>query len=393
MSKDEELNLNTKWENVLNLIRNDEFSNKYKDYVYIEKDGGYLIKEKKNPDKYFFLFDEQKIINIYFDEENFQSIEVYTSLEIDRFIKAKNKEINDVYFQDDKDIKYYNNIDNLGVDLDNNKGLEFVENEPLGKLEYQKSLNRNMDYTPNQYSKYFYDYFTNEDKNGKSTTIKFENNIIRKKIFMNVINLRDKKNLKTFKFTGPSSIGKSFTLFRLCHTFINMAYINLKILYNYRADLHKTYSIIISELQRFTIRKNLDEINKLIQNNYNNNNSYLELLLSIMEFLDKASELEFDFVFAFDQFKSRYIRSGFMETIQKFNKIKIVLCSSINDKNIREECCKTWLIKGKNLYDLKEDNQEYYFYFKKIYNYKEVNKKSLDPKFKMLGYMPKYINK
>jgi hypothetical protein len=172
---------------------------------------------------------------------------------------------------------------------------------------------------------------------------------------------------------------------------IELGPVNLKTLYNYRADLHKTYSIIISELQRFDIPEKLDEINILIQNNYNNNNSYLELLLSIMKFLDKIPKLSF--VFAFDQFKLKYIRDSYMEEIKKFKKIKIILCSSINDKDIREECCKTWLKKGKKLYDLNEDNQEYYFYFKKIYNYKEVNKKSLDPKFKMLGYMPKYINK
>ena len=274
MSEVAELNLNTDWKKVLDLISKCKFSENYKNYYCFRKERGYLIEDKRNSDIFFFLFKEQKSIKIYFDNENFELIKVYTSLEIDSFIKAKKKDIKDAYFIDDKEIKYCDNINILGIFLDNNKGLGFIEKKPLDKLEFKRELNMNMDYTPSQYSKYFYEYFPNEDISQKNTIIKFEKNIFRKKIFWNVFNLRENKNLKTFKITGPSSIGKSFTLFRFCHTLLNMAYINLKILNNHKDDLHKSYSIIISELQRFAIRRKLVEINTLILNNYNNNNSY-----------------------------------------------------------------------------------------------------------------------
>ena len=54
--------------------------------------------------------------------------------------------------------------------------------------------------------------------------------------------------------------------------------------------------------------------------------------------------------------------------IKKLDNIKIVQCSSINDKNIRKECIKAWYEKGKNILKLLEDNQEFYFYFENIYN-------------------------
>ena len=392
MTEDCELNLNTNWENVLNLIKGCKFSKKYKKYYHVEKEGGYLIYEKEDTDISFFLFKEKKSINIYLDNENYESIEVNTSLEIDNFIKVKKKQIKNAYFKGKKGLKYCDNKEFLGIYLDDDEGLEFIEKEPLDKLEIKEELNRKMDYTPNQYSKYFYEYFINENKEAKGKTIKFEKNKIRDKIFSNILNLREKKNLKTFKFTGPTSIGKSFTLFRLCHTYLNMAYINLKTLNGYKNNLFYSYSIIISELERFSIRERLSDINILIENNYDNNNSFLDLLLSIMEFLDNTPKLQY-FVFAFDQFKLKYIKDGFMEKIKEFKKIKIVLCSSINDKNMRDECYKTWFEKGRNLYDLNEDNQDFYFYFKKIYSYQKYNKNPLLEKFKKLGYMPKYINK
>ena len=62
-----------------------------------------------------------------------------------------------------------------------------------------------------------------------------------------MINLRDDKDLKKYKLTGSTSIGKSFTLFRICRVFYNFVYINLKALN--KKDLYICYSMIISELE------------------------------------------------------------------------------------------------------------------------------------------------
>jgi len=389
-----ELNMNTNWKEVLDLIKENKFSDKYKNYSLYKKEKGYLIeKNEKDKIKCIFLFNERKSLKIYFDDKNFVIIEIFTSLEIDKFIESKNKEIKDVYIRGMKSEKYFDNIKNLGLYL-RNLELELREKKPLVNLELKDVLDFEKDYTPKEYSDFFYDYFLYEDKNKESEKIVYQNNIIRENILTNIaVYLREKEELKIFKFTGPSTIGKSLTLLRISHTCYNIAYINLKILDKFKNDLYYAYSMIISELQRFDISKYLEDLNSLIKKNYNDNNTYLELLLNIMEFLNNLVNLKINFVFILDQFKLKYISDGFFEKIKTFNKIKIVLCSSINDKNMREECYKTWFLIGKNLVKLKKDNQEYYFYFSKIYNYKGINKNSTNKIFKKLGYMPKYVNK
>ena len=313
-------------------------------------------------------------------------------MQINDYIKAKGKDIKDLYIKGMKDMKYFDKIKSLGLCLKNME-LEFKEQKPLNYLELKDALNFENDYSPNEYSKYFYDYFEYEDKDKKDEKIIFQKNKIRDNIFNNItITLRDNPELKSFKFTGPSSIGKSFTLFRLCHICYNIAYINLKILNKYKTNLYYSYSIIISELQRFDINKYLENFNLLINENYKSNKSYLELLLNIMSFLNNLAELNLSFVFIFDQFKIKYITNGFLEKIKTFDKIKIVQCSSINDKNMREECYKTWFLIGKNIFELTKDNQDYYFYYSQIYNYKS-NKNSENKIFKKLGYLPKYTKK
>ena len=133
--------------------------------------------------------------------------------------------------------------------------------------------------------------------------------------------------------------------------------------------------------------KNLED---LIIKNYNENISYLKLLLNVMEFLNK---LTINFIFIFDQFKLRYIETGFIEKIKTFINIKIVQCSSINDKNIREECIKTWSLKGKNITILHEDIQDYYLYYSNLYKIDRNNYESNNEILRQFAYMPKYVNK
>ena len=83
-----------------------------------------------------------------------------------------------------------------------------------------------------------------------------------------------------------------------------------------------------------------------------------------------------------------------MEKLKIFDNIKIVQCSSINDKNIRQECLKTWFIVGKNILYLDKNNQDYYLYFERFYfSENNMNNDSKNIVFKQFDYMPKYINK
>ena len=202
----------------------------------------------------------------------------------------------------------------------------------------------------------------------------------------NIFELIRNKDIKEYKLTGPTSIGKSFTLFRISHIFINCIYINLKVLNKNKEDLYLCYSIIISELERLDLANNeLNELKAIIQDNYSKNKKYLALLLNIVEYLSQIEGLII--IVILDQFKKKYIINSFMEKITAYENIKIVLCGSINDKNYREECLKTWTTKGKNILKLTIDIQNYYIYYSSLYNY---NNEETNNILKKLGNIPKY---
>jgi hypothetical protein len=148
--------------------------------------------------------------------------------------------------------------------------------------------------------------------------------------------------------------------------------------------------MIIEELERFDIENYIQDLEQLINECYKDNKSFLNLLVNIMNFLN---DLELFSIFILDEFKQKYIDDDFSIKTKKFNKIKIVYCSSINDKNIREECMKTWTIKGKNITILNEENQNYYFYYTNIYNFYKNNKNQEDKILLQFSFMPKYIFK
>ena len=59
-TKENELNLNTDWENVINLIKKNLFFEDYKQYSLYKKEKGYLIEKTDDSSNYFFLFHEKK---------------------------------------------------------------------------------------------------------------------------------------------------------------------------------------------------------------------------------------------------------------------------------------------------------------------------------------------
>ena len=386
-STKKQLDETTNWIEVLNSIKQKKFSDDYDNYTVKMRELGYLIEKGEMK---IYLFKHKKKINIFLEPNIVKEIEIYSTLEIENFIKLNKKDINYLYIKNEKK-KYVNIIENFGHYIKYNN-FEIRKKSPLSTLKFKEPLEPQNDYTPKEYSDYFYDYFIyEEDEKEESKKIIFENSNIRNRISDNIIELRTKKYLKTFKFTGPTSIGKSLTLFRLAHVSFNIAYLNLKTLSKSEKDLYKAYSIVISELERFNILVDKEnEINGIINKNYYDENSYLILLLNIMEYLSKLNE---NFVFILDQFKNKYIfEPGFLEKIKSYENIKLVQCSSINNKNIRDECIKTWSLIGKKLLYLEKNNQDYYFYFTKLYNNKKKNDDS-NIIFKQISYIPKYIKK
>ena len=388
MAERDELNINTNWKEVLNSIENDNFEKNYKDYSFIKKEGGYYI---YNKEKEIFLLKQQKEIKIYFGDNKYDTIKIISSLDIEKYMKNKNKDVRELYFKEknSSNDKYIDKVKILGYYLRKHLNLEIREKEKLCDLKLGEPLLENQDYSPKEYSEFFSDYFIFDDTE-KDKKIAYEESYLRTKINDYIMELRDNDQLKTFKFTGPSSIGKSFTLLRISRISYNIAYINLKTLVETSKDLHKIYSMIGQELKRFDIKNNLNELNEKIKNNYNDNNCFLKLLLDLMEFLNG---INLNCVFIFDQFKPEYVNNNFSEKIKKLNSIKTVQCSSINDKNIRNECLYAWMNYGRNFFDYNYETQKYYFYFTKLYKYKCRKDQLNDDIFKQFSYLPKYVNK
>ena len=96
-AKENELNNNTNWLDIIELIKKGEFSGKYKDYSVSKMEEGYLIEKKDSP--IIFLFDQKKRIKVYFDDNYFEEIDVFTNLDIERYIEGKGKNIEHLFIK------------------------------------------------------------------------------------------------------------------------------------------------------------------------------------------------------------------------------------------------------------------------------------------------------
>ena len=85
--------------------------------------------------------------------------------------------------------------------------------------------------------------------------IKYYESQQRKEIEQNIYDLHVNKDLRKYKLTGPTSNGKSFTVFFLSRCHNNMMYINIKVIKN--KEKEKLLKIIISELSRLSLTKEL----------------------------------------------------------------------------------------------------------------------------------------
>jgi len=388
------INSNSKFEEILKEIVEQKFSTKYPSYDLLPCVSGYFIspKNKKKEIESFFLFEEKiKVKFTYKKPKKFsKEFEAFSSLEIEKYAMSNNIKISELFiFMGEKKLKYSEVKQSLGLFLDKKI---FIINvlliDKLPKLILKKPLKSEQDYKPEEYSPNFYDYFINEDKNEKETKLKYINNEIRNRIKLNIYNLILINNIKTYKFTGPALIGKSFTLFYLSRILYDIIYINLKILYKNKKNLYKCYHIIINELERIRIENKVDDLNTLIANCYEEQLPSLKLILTIMKFLF-INFKERNFVFILDQYKDKYLIDEFNYKIKAYTNIKLVFCSSINDKKIRIECIKSWIENKKNITDFNEETQEFYFYYSNIYTYKQ--KKYNNELLAQFNYLPKYI--
>ena len=276
----------------------------------------------------------------------------------------------------------------------------FIEN---GKLELrvigkkvpdgnfgQNVFDENKDYSRDEYSEFFAEYFENFNPKNNSNIFKFEKNILRKEIFRYILQLKNLNECQKYKITGPFSTGKSMTLFIFSRLYQNVIYINLKVLNKNKDDYKKCLRIIFSECSRVVLNKGIFE-GKIALLKVEDN--VLKQLLYIIEIILESTKS--NLILILDQFKSENIEyePNFLkkleELLQKKENFKIVFCSSINDKKVRDEVIKTWSEFNGNPPGLNSKTQEFYFYYYKLF----VHKKSKSLAYRLFNKKYKYIKK
>ena len=212
-----------------------------------------------------------------------------------------------------------------------------------------------------------------------------------------IIQYKTKQNIYCLKICGPSSIGKSMTLFILSKYYNNFLYYNLKTIriLKEKNDNVNIQNIITESCKYLELEEEqIIELSTIIKNN--KLKSFFYSLKEIVKFLIKD---EIPSVIILDQFKNNSIDKQFYTDIlsliskQKNKNVKLLICSSTNDKEIREECIKSWKSKIFFLSQFNEENQDYYFYIDELYNKNKKGDSLYHNVLYNFNYIPKYKSK
>ena len=87
MKQEKQLDDKTNWFEILTLIKNNTFSQIYKDYFVNKKEEGYYIHDKEA--KVIFLFKQETTVKIYLNSNKYETIKILSSLDIENYIKKK----------------------------------------------------------------------------------------------------------------------------------------------------------------------------------------------------------------------------------------------------------------------------------------------------------------
>lgn len=240
-------------------------------------------------------------------------------------------------------------------------------------------------------SKYFDNYFIYNEK--EEEDFEYDQTNSRKSLmFQYIYKFTLLKNLRFFKFCGPSSTGKSTTLLKYSREQRGIVYLNLKAIHELdkKNRLKECYNLITYELRRlyFSDEQKKESFKKFLKEKCKNKNPW-EIILNVIK--DIKDTLN---IIIFDQFKKSYLSENFYSQIEdniKISKLKLIICSSINNKDIKDEVIKTIeYYKGNpNNFDVKSQYYYYYFYMN-FFNKKVENDNKLNPLFELFEYKPKY---
>lgn len=314
-------------------------------------DGKFYILYKGENDEIIFYFYNYLLELELFDlnlKKN-KIVKICSTYEIYNIINQKNK-IN--FYYGNKKIHNYNITPLM---IKNNKISLTYYQETIEKInfanKYKFIYTKDKSFSPIIFDKYFYTYFpeldTFENINKKFQYIKTKK---RQELQMFISSYLQDNNI--IKFTGPSGIGKSFFLLYLSKTTNNYLYLNFAVM-NYLLSTNqniKLINLLISALNRL----NLSEKNTTHLNEYFEKLTIVDIDHIVKYLINYLMEQKMPIKIILDQFKMKYFMSweDFENDFQKKERTtKLIICSSINDNNIRDSICK-------NINDFISDKEE-----------------------------------
>jgi len=367
----------------------------------------FKIKSDKNV---LYFYNHLFNLELYNLKDNKKEIkEVCSTYEIQEIIKGKDSNF---YYENQKIINY--NISPLMIN--NNKITLYYYPEVLKKIDFEDKyiykVTKDKSFDPKIFDNNFYSYFPELDvTQNQNTTIQYIKTKKREdlKFFIN----QYLNNNKIIKLTGPSGIGKSFFLLYLSRTTHNYLYLNLSALNNLANENQnvKLINMIITELNRLK----LSEENKKDLNNYFEGLNLVDLDDIIQFLIDYFINQKEDIRIILDQFKTKYFKSWEkLENLVNNSKveIKLIICSSINDHNIRDSVCRcinNFIQKEKNNINLDKESKviskiisSEYFYISSLFDKESLNqlyssenniqiKKQNKIIYESFDYNPKYV--
>ena len=313
------------------------------------------------------------------DKKNQLITNVRTNVAIKDFLKQYDFDINKIVIinksKEQKFDKCFNFID-IFINKDNILELKKIYIEIPDFIFNEQTIPFNENLNPFKYSTFFYDYFPTIKKYKENEVFDFKINSKRKNMLININLLMNEEIIKKYKITGPLSTGKSMTLFKISLAYKNIIYINLKILKKNNNNLYKCLQIIFSACSRIFFKESEKKDFKQKLEKIDLTHNIFKILLEILHLIMSTKN---DYIYLIlDQFKSDNIDNykEFTNSIEEMikQKLKVIYCSSINDKEMRDELIKSFIKYQGELEALSEDNQNYYFYYSDLYTPKRSKK-------------------
>ena len=334
---------------------------------YFNDSGIHWLYDIQSIDEAYYFSEYEYTLNITDSNNNTKTFAIYSTYEIYEIVK--DYKLDNLFFEDVKYLKNYNyllqgKILNFNYELSNFVGISsLTEKTPI-------IYNHSEQISPIDLSEYYSLYFENDDSLNRIQYFITE----ERKLLLNLIIFRLSIE-KIFKFSGPSGIGKSFFLLYFSRTRYNCIYINLNTIRKLikLKKYIKLKNVIAAECKRVSLKES-----QII--------SFNEMMINISEM--KVSNIINELVKFFAKLKIIIILDQFKTDISieenNLGNIRVIICSSINDKNIRQNCLENLdnILKGNPI------DYNKYVYIPKLYQVKSENKI-----YSFFNNIPKFISR